>query len=168
MKLLSHRTAGLSIAVALPAAVLGLLAATALAPTPAAAAGPSPYYGRWTVNDTDTTFSAKGVAYKTIDIAPCGKDFCGVSVATNGACGPTLFRFLAKHAGGKAMLKGHAKWGSVQKNLTIDTFEDDSFPGKRGFDLNLGDGYSFNERDGNIPKFYGTYKRVGASRCSAR
>lgn len=153
---------------ALPAAALGFLAVTAVAPAPAAAAGQSPYFGRWTVNDEEAKFSSKGIAYKTIDIAPCGTDFCGVSVNPNGTCGGVLFRFLGKHANGKTMLKGHARWGSAQKNVTIDSFEDATFPSGRGFDLNLGDGYNFNERDGNIPKYYGTYKRIGASRCTAR
>lgn len=168
MKLLSHRAASLSIAAALPAVALGFLALTTLASAPAAAAGQSPYYGRWTVNDDEAKFSSKGLAYKTIDIAPCGRDFCGVSINANGTCGQVLFRFLGRHADGKTMLKGHAKWGAVQKNITIDSFEDETYPGKVGFDLNLGEGYNFNERDGNIPKFYGTYKRIGASRCTAR
>jgi hypothetical protein len=48
----------------------------------AVAADPrSPYYGRWTVGGAKEVFSARGKLYKTIDIAPCGRDFCGVSVA---------------------------------------------------------------------------------------
>jgi hypothetical protein len=161
MKLLSHPATILSIA---PVLVLTGLAGA----TPAAAKGTSPYFGRWTISDPGEKVSARGRFYRTIDIAPCGKDFCGVSVAGNGTCGPTLFRFLMRNAGGKAMLKGHAKWGEQTKNVTIDLFDADDFPGKRGLDLNLGEGYNFNDRDGNIPKFFATYRSAGAAKCMAR
>jgi uncharacterized protein (DUF2147 family) len=62
--------------------VLGA-AAVLVCALPATAAGPaasSPYYGRWSVNEDKPRFSTRGLAYKTIDIAPCGNDFCGVSV----------------------------------------------------------------------------------------
>ena len=61
----------------------------------AAYAEESHYFGRWTVSDDKPAFSAKGKLYKTFDVAPCGKDFCGISVSDSGSCGETLFRFLS-------------------------------------------------------------------------
>ena len=156
MKALFHSIAALSI---------GLFVAA-----PAVAAGPSPYYGRWTVNDTKPVFTAKGRMYQTIDIAPCGKDFCGVSVGDKGTCGPVLFRFLAKHADGESELHGHAKWGTATKNVQISTWDQDAkdWPGGRQLDLYVGDGHDFGDRSENMPKFHGEYKRIGAARCLAR
>lgn len=144
-------------------------AATAACTAPAAAAsGSSPYYGRWTVTDADQVFSAKGRLYKSFDVAPCGKDFCGVSVAANGKCGVTLFRFLGKNSRGNNTLRGHGIWGNQKKNLRIDSLQSGDGPGGRELDLNLGDGYNFNERDGSMPKFYASYNRVGEARCMTR
>ncbi|MFM5894484.1 MAG: hypothetical protein ACKOQM_08645 [Novosphingobium sp.] len=156
MKVLFHSVAALSI---------GLFAAV-----PALAAGTSPYYGRWTVNEDKPVFTAKGQMYRTIDIAACGKDFCGVSVGAKGQCGPVLFRFLIKHAGGGDTLHGHAKWGTQTKNVQIATWELDAkdWPGGREIDLYVGDGYDFGDRSDNMPKFHGEYKRIGNSRCVAR
>ena len=156
MKALFHSIAALSI---------GLFAAV-----PAVAAGTSPYYGRWTVNEAKPVFTAKGRMYQTIDIAPCGKDFCGVSVTAGGGCGPLLFRFLAKHAKGDDALHGHAKWGTTTKNVQIGTWEMDpkDWPGGREIDLYVGDGHDFGDRSENMPKFHGEYKRIGNARCLAR
>lgn len=127
----------------------------------------SPYFGRWTVSGEKERFSSRGQLYRTIDIAPCGRDFCGVSVATNGTCGPTLFRFLARNQRAE-MLRGHGVWGAQKKNVTLESYENDDFPGGRVIDLNLGDGYDFGERSDNIPKFAANYRPVGAARCTAR
>ncbi len=147
MKALFHSIAALSI---------GLWAGV-----PALAAVPSPYYGRWTVNEAKPVFTTKGRMYKTIDIAPCGKDFCGVSVGDKGECGPVLFRFLMKHADAEE-LQGHAKWGTATKNVVI--YARNVPP----LELYLGDGYDFGDRSGNMPKFHGEYKRIGNARCLAR
>ena len=135
-----------------------------------AAAPSSPYFGRWTVNEAKPVFTAKGRMYKTIDIAPCGKDFCGVSVGDKGQCGPVLFRFLMKRAGGGDGLYGHAKWGTQTKNVQIATWETDpkDWPGGRELDLYVGDGHDFGDRSDNMPKFHGEYKRIGTARCLAR
>ena len=156
MKALFHSIAALSI---------GLFAAI-----PALAAAPSPYYGRWTVKEAKPEWTAKGRMYRTIDIAPCGRDFCGVSVGDKGSCGPMLFRFLAKHAGGNDALHGHAKWGTQTKNVQIETWETpaESWPGGREIDLYVGDGHDFGDRSENMPKFHGEYKRIGNARCTAR
>ena len=135
---------------------------------PALAAGPSPYYGRWTVNQNRSVFTAKGRLYKTIDIAPCSKDFCSVSVSDMGQCGPVLFRFLARHADGTSELRGHAKWGNATKNVQIATWPLVDWPGGRKIDLYVGDGYDFGERSENMAKFHGKYKRIGNARCTAR
>jgi hypothetical protein len=155
-------------------AVAGALASSlvmAEAPHPAAAphssADPrSPFYGRWTVSGAKEVFSTRGKLYKTIDIAPCGRDFCGVSVAANGACGTTLFRFLARRANDE-MLRGHGVWGNARKNITVEYYVNDEVPGGRMIDLNLGDGHDFGERSDNIPKFTANYRPVSAARCTA-
>jgi len=148
--------------------ILGLaaLAGTALiAPARATAAAVSPYYGRWTVAEDRPIFTARGRLYKTIDVASCGRDFCGVSVDDRGKCGAVLFRFLARHADGTDMLRGRAKWGDTQKNVEIYASIDGT---DRSFELSLGDGHDFGERSGSMPKFHGSYRRLGAARCTPR
>ena len=90
-------------------------------------------------------FSSRGREYKTIDIAPCGKDFCGVSVADNGRCGPTLFRFLMKRANGETELRGHGKWGGARKNVLIWLFDSDD--AHKGMQVYLGIWISANAED---------------------
>ena len=147
---------------------MAALALTASAAT-AALAGTSPYFGRWTVSDDKPVYTAKGREYKTIDIAPCGKDFCGVSVGDKGQCGPTLFRFLMIHAIPRPPypsddeLHGHAKWGATVKNVVIVA---GMTPPSLGLDV--GDGYDFNDRGGNMPKFNASYRRLGNAACHAR
>ena len=125
------------------------------------------YLGRWTVADEKPVFSSRGIYYKTFDIAPCGKDYCGVSVGKNGACGPVLFRFLAKNVVGENGLNGHGRWGNQTKNVEIYATRDDS-DGSRYLSLNLGDGHDFGERSGNMPKYSAGYSPQGAAHCVAR
>lgn len=134
----------------------------------AGAPAASPYYGRWTVSEDRPVFTARGRMYKSMDIAPCGRDFCGVSVSDAGACGPVLFRFLSAHADGETMLHGHGRWGSTKKNVQISTWQDEDVPGGRSIELYLGDGYDFGERSGSMPKFHAMYRRTGESRCTTR
>jgi hypothetical protein len=134
----------------------------------AAPGGPSPYFGRWTVDEARPVFTARGRAYKTIDVAPCGHDFCGVSVDDSGKCGAVLFRFLSKHADGSEELHGHGKWGDAQKNIVIYDATDPEAQSDRRLELYLGDGYDFGERSGNMPKFHARYRRVSGSRCGGR
>lgn len=159
---LFHRMACLSIG------LLGMAASTsALANAPAT----SLYYGRWTVAAERPVFTARGKLYKTIDIAPCGKDFCGVSVADDGKCGPTLFRFLGKRARDDSddYLRGHGLWGKVKKNIVIYSYTDDeATPVTRTLELYLGDGYDFGERSANMPKFHANYARKAAAICKAK
>lgn len=121
----------------------------------------SPLYGRWTVSEDRPVFTTRGRLYKTIDVAPCGRDFCGVSVGDKGACGPVLFRFLGKSASGDDVLRGHGRWGAEKKNIVI-------YPGEDNLELYLGDGYSFGERSGSMPKFHADYKRLAGARCVAK
>jgi hypothetical protein len=158
MPSLLHRTAVLSIGL-----IVALSAAVSAAP-----AARSPYYGRWTVDEDRPVYTAKGRAYKTIDIAPCGNDFCGVSVADSGTCGATLFRFLASHADGETTLHVKGKWGTERKNVQIDTWEDGETPSRRLINLYLGDGHDFGERSDNMPRFHAEYRRLGEARCKAR
>ncbi|MDE8652385.1 hypothetical protein [Novosphingobium album (ex Liu et al. 2023)] len=169
MSVSSHSRSRLSITSREGAGLLAVaLALLAVAPPGAAATGGSPYYGRWTVADDEAVFSSRGVLYKSIDIAPCGKDFCGVSVGEGGACGPTLFRFLTRHKDGETRLSGHGKWGKAVKNIEIDFYREESIPGGRMLDLNLGDGHDFTGRDGSMPKYSASYRPVGEPRCTAR
>lgn len=156
MTALFHRLSVLSIGLA----GLGLAL-----PSQAAAPG-SPFFGRWKVAGEKPVFSSRGREYKTIDIAPCGKDFCGVSVAENGRCGPTLFRFLMKRANGETELRGHGKWGGARKNVLIWLFDSDD--AHKGMQVYLGDGYDFGERSENMPKFDAAYRHSGVARCTAR
>ncbi len=162
MSRLSHRLALLSIA------PFALAPAVALAaPAPAS----SLYYGRWTVSEDRPVFTPRGREYKTIDVAPCGKDFCGVSVTDGGRCGPVLFRFLGHRAkdGSDDYLRGHGKWGAAKKNVVIYSYDDtDAQPVKRSLELYLGDGYDFGERSDNMPKFHANYSRSGKALCKAR
>ncbi|MEO5586420.1 MAG: hypothetical protein ABIQ81_01870 [Novosphingobium sp.] len=127
----------------------------------------SHYYGRWTVSGDKEVFSSRGKLYKTIDIAPCGRDFCGVSVAADGACGATLFRFLIRRTDDE-LLRGHGVWGKARKNITLEYYVNEEVPGGRVIDLNLGDGHDFGERSDNIPKFTANYRPVSAARCTTR
>jgi hypothetical protein len=158
MPSLLHRTAALSIGLILTVSAVA-------SATPAAR---SPYYGRWVVSEDRPVFTAKGRQYKTIDIAPCGNDFCGVSVADNGTCGPTLFRFLASHADGETTLHGKGRWGTERKNVQIDTWDDGETPNRRWISLYLGDGHDFGERSDNMPRFHAEYNRTGEARCKAK
>ena len=156
---LSHRLAALSIA------ALGCVAAAAQAAAPATSA----WYGRWSVSEDNPTFTARGKLYKTVDIAPCGNDFCGVSVDDGGKCGATLFRFLGRRALATDTLEGHGRWGTGRKNVVIYPSLDEGLPAaERGFELYLGDGYDFGGRSENMPKFHAGYRRAGAPRCSVR
>jgi hypothetical protein len=157
MKALFHPIAALSIAAALVSSVA----------VSAIEASPGPHFGRWTVSDPAARFTAKGKLYKTIDIAFCGKDFCGVSVGDKGQCGPTLFRFLTKNAR-KPMLQGHGKWGNAKKNIQIENWENPESPSGREMEIYVGDGYDFGGRSDSMPKYNAVYKRVGQARCKAR
>ncbi|MET3896905.1 hypothetical protein ABIB57_000829 [Devosia sp. UYZn731] len=123
------------------------------------------YYGRWTVSDEKPVYSSKGILYKTIDVAPCGKDFCGVSVADDHACGEVLFRFLTTHADDEELV-GKARWGKVKKKLQLGfgTVENDPpymYLGLGSDDMDL------SGREGSIPTFQADYKRDGDAACTA-
>jgi hypothetical protein len=160
MTALFHRLTALSI---------GLAALSLSAPVTAEAVS-SPFWGRWKIasNGEAPKFSSRGIEYKTIDIAPCGKDFCGVSVRDNGQCGAVLFRFLMKRADGKEELRGHGKWGKGRTNVLIWLFQGDTPSSDRQMQLYLGNGYDFGERSANMPKFDGYYRHSGAAKCKAR
>ena len=146
------------------------IAALVLAGT-AAQAGPaatSPYYARWSTTEPQRAFTARGREYRTIDIAPCGNDFCGVSVGDKGQCGPVLFRFLSKHAGADDALRGHGRWGSAQKNVVIYHYDYEPDEGGKQLELYLGKGYDFGERSDNMPSFHSIYRPTGKAVCKAR
>lgn len=163
MKTLFHRLAGLSIGAGIFAAAMLGLPATAQAPAS------SSWYGRWIISEDRPAFTSRGRAYKTIDIAPCGKDFCGVSVADDGKCGTVLFRFFGYRAKEDSYLQGHGKWGSVRKNVVIYSYDvSEGGPAKWEIELYLGEGYDFGGRSENMPKFHGVYRRDAAAQCLSR
>jgi len=169
MTALSHRISRLSIQLICGMVALAGTAYLFTGSQPAAAAGgTSPYFGRWTVSEDRPVFRARGRLYKTIDFAPCGRDFCGVSVDDRGRCGATLFRFLMAHAGGDETLHGHGLWGAERKNVQIDTWAEEANPEGRTIELYLGDGHDFGERSDNMPKFHAAYRKAGRAQCTAR
>ncbi len=161
MSILSHFQTRLSIGL-----ILGVIAisGSGQALVAAAPASSSPYFGRFTVDEDNPKFSARGRQYKMIDVAPCGKDFCGVSVNDSGTCGPVLFRFLSKRLKSDR-LQGHGKWGDAKKNVVIFSYDDPATPTAEGFELFLGDGYNFGDRSENIPKFHANYRSIGNAKC---
>lgn len=146
-----------------------LLAAFAALAAPFAANAAPPvksvYYGRWTVAEDRPAFSRRGALYRTIDVAPCGNDFCGISVGASGRCGPTLFRFFGFRAASEELLYGHGRWGEMKKNIQVGAWRDEHAPGGRVMELYLGDGHDFGERSANMPKFHAAYRPAGAALC---
>lgn len=129
----------------------------------AAQADDSHFYGRWTISDVKPAFSAKGRLYKTFDVAPCGNDFCGISVSDNGSCGETMFRFLTVHQNNDEIV-GHGRWGSEKKKLVIDFIKPETGP--NGLYVGIGDeGMDPSAREGSMPTFEANYKRVGEAEC---
>ena len=153
---LSHRAVALS------------MLATFASGSAAYASSDASYLGRWTVADDKPVYSARGILYKTVDVAPCGRDYCGVSVGKNGACGPILFRFLATSIRSGGGLSGHGRWGDTRKNIELYQYADKDARGGRVMGVNLGDGHDFGERSGNMPKFSAQYRPIGAAHCMAR
>jgi hypothetical protein len=146
------------------AATLGL--ALTLSAGMAAAAGNVSYFGRWTVSDDKPAFSAKGKLYKTVDIAACGKDFCGVSVDEKNHCGATLFRFLTIHAKNEQLI-GHGIWGAAKKRLQIGYATPDD--AKPYMYLGLGaDDMDLTGREGSVPTFEANYKNIGRATCTTK
>lgn len=124
------------------------------------------YFGRWTVSDDKPAYSAKGKLYKTIDFAPCGNDFCGVSVDDENHCGPTLFRFLTIHAHNNELV-GHGRWGDVKKKIMINYITVDG--DKPYVMLGLGeDDLDLTGREGSLPAFEANYKQIGEATCKAK
>jgi len=125
----------------------------------------SPYFGRWTLME-EAQLSSKGKLYKTIDVAPCSKDFCGVSVTDDGSCGPTLFRFFGFRTS-QSELAGHGKWGDEKKKLVIMNLNS----GETGGYIKLGigdDDIDFTGREGSMPTFEANYTVTGAARCTTK
>jgi len=141
------------------------VALAAISATNVAHAGDSPYFGRWTESEDNPKFTAKGRLYKTFDVAPCGADFCGVSVSDNGQCGPTLFRFLMAHSDGTTLLNGHGAWGNVKKALQIETFDNDDATAKNLNVYLANDAGDFDSREGSDLIYNGQYKRTGDAKC---
>lgn len=124
------------------------------------------YFGRWTVSDDKPEYSSKGVVYKTVDIAPCGNDFCGVSVDDKNNCGATLFRFFTAHAQDDELV-GHGRWGAAKKKIQINYTK----PSTESpyFSLGIGDdNMDVTGREGSIPTFQANYKFVGKGTCVAK
>ena len=129
----------------------------------AAQAATEQYYGRWTVSDEEPAYSSKGIRYKTIDVAPCGEDFCGISVGEDNSCGEVLFRFLTTHAADE-LLVGHGRWGNAKKKLEMYYGDDSEAP---YMFVALGsDDMDLSGREGSIPTFQASYERQGEVACT--
>ena len=145
--------------------LLSALGLAALGSISAAQAETSHFFGRWTVSDDKPVYTKKGKLYKTVDIAPCGADFCGVSVADDGGCGATLFRFLTIHANTDDLV-GHGLWGSIKKKVEVVYMTPDGE--KPSLMIGLGaDDFSFEGREGSMPTFQANYKNTGDAVCMA-
>ena len=123
------------------------------------------YYGRWTVSDDKPAYSSKGIIYKTIDIAPCGNDFCGISVADDNSCGKALFRFFTTHASDEE-LTGHGKWGEAKKKLQMGYAKPDNQTPYMYVAVGSDD-MDITGREGSIPTFQANYKNLGQASCTA-
>ena len=149
--------------------LLCALALAALGGTTVAQAETSHFFGRWAVSDDKPVYTAKGKLYKTVDVAPCGADFCGVSVGDKGECGATLFRFLTEHANND-MLEGHGLWGATKLKLQIEYQDPKTMnsPTSKvpGILLGLGDkNFDFEGREGSMPMFQANYQSTGDAKC---
>lgn len=148
-------------------AALSMGAAALMLPL-AASAQPasSGWTGRWTVSDDKPVYTARGRAYRTLDIAPCGKDFCGVSVGDRSRCGPVLFRFAGKRRD-ETIFQAHGQWGTERRYIQVERWAAaGSEPA--GMELYLGDSYDLGGRSGSMPRFHANYKPAGAARCTTR
>lgn len=123
------------------------------------------YYGRWTVNDAAPVYSSKGILYKTIDLAPCGNDFCGVSVGEDNSCGQELFRFLTTHADDEELV-GHGKWGKAKKKLEMGYARPEGDAPYIYLALGSAD-MDLSGREGSIPTFQASYQRAGEAACTS-
>jgi hypothetical protein len=125
-------------------------------------------YGRWAVNEKRPVFTARGRLYKTIDVSPCGRGFCAVSVSDDGKCGVLLARFPKVTRDWLDGVYGRGKWGAGQQDIVIYDNSDAQRPNYRSIGVSLGDGIDFGSRGGNMPKFEATYDRLGNARCLVR
>jgi len=122
------------------------------------------YYGRWTVNGDKPAYSSKGSLYKTIDVAPCGNDFCGISVAEDNTCGKVLFRFLTTHPSDEELV-GHGLWGKAKKKLQLGYANPENESPYLYVALGSDD-MDLSGREGSIPTFQAEYKRLGDVACT--
>jgi hypothetical protein len=142
----------------LSGAFLLVLGEVNVRPIAAYAEMPSPYFGHWTMSSqlggSPEPLSRKGSLYKNIDIAPCGRDICGVSVNDNGECGPLLFRFLATHAY-KRLFKLHSLWGTHNEKAYLGYHGGNETKNNSPIEitLDIGKDADPNGREGGMPMF---------------
>jgi len=155
--MMAHRTHAIaSLALGLALSLSGSLAYAAT----------DQYYGRWTVSDDKPVYSSKGILYKTIDVAPCGNDFCGVSVADDHSCGQVLFRFLTTHPDDEDLF-GHGKWGTSKKKLELGYAKPENETPYLYLALGSDD-MDMSGREGSIPTFQANYQRHGDAACTTK
>lgn len=122
------------------------------------------YYGRWTVSDKKPAYSSKGILYKTIDVAPCGNDLCGVSVGDDNSCGDVLFRLLTTDAAYDDLF-GHGSWGKYTKTLQLGYARPENEAPYVYVALGSDD-MDMSGREGSIPTFQANYERHGEVVCT--
>jgi hypothetical protein len=125
---------------------------------------------RYSAYNGYSAFSSYGRPYRTIDLAPCGRDLCGAGVDRTGKCSAVLFRIPVQSRNknplggtGAWPARGSGLWGNQRKTIALQMSI-----GSRELVINLGDEYSFAERSGSGPKLVAAYSPAGAARCIAR
>jgi hypothetical protein len=83
-----------------------------------------------------------------------------------GACGLRHLHFPCHPSGREIRPEGwQGKWGAGIKKISICNNDKDDEKGT-GFYITVGDGYDLGEREGNMPKFDASYRRVGNASCT--
>ncbi len=128
------------------------------------------YYGRWTIDEKSVASSVREKLYQTIDVAPCGSDFCGISVDTTGTCGVTLFRirYTPPNDGFKGdKLNGSGVWGDKMKYIEVSVYNLPKPKKGRAFWIALGGKHNIASRV-DMPTFIGEYSLIGEAKCMVK
>ncbi len=126
------------------------------------------FLGRWTVDDVTRKFTERGNIYDTLDVVPCGKDVCGVSISKNGKCDGQLFRITPDASPDYPGLQGKGKWGNGEDVLSI--FQTSAADGKangRAMTISIGQRGNPMSRVASMPLFRARYTAAGEAKCSA-
>ena len=141
---------------------LALLVAMALGQNAAEAATPkSVFFGRWETLEPHDKYSANGKLYRMIDVVPCGKDMCGISV-DGGVCGVTLFRVPVPP--NEAGFGGDGRWGRGTLGLVAQVMGGSP---KDFLNISLGDKTANLGSRNSMPTYSADYHMTGKAVCVA-